>query len=181
MNKEFKFIQFSVKCKYIQHVIKAEELMQEKRLTVDEGPVAGAGWVAGTARGRSDDANGDQLTGLEVGDRVVRHWAGHLRRDCRPVCMRTKEVCFNASGNVSVSENSRTNCWYSRRRCRWRCPHHWARPSWRTESASRAHYARCSRAHSSWPLGRERWRLQWKECVGTRWVWQTRVKCPILA
>ena len=73
MNKEFKFIQFSVKCKYIQHVIKAEELMQEKRLTVDEGPVAGAGWVAGTARGRSDDANGDQLTGLEVGDRVVRH------------------------------------------------------------------------------------------------------------
>ena len=52
---------------------KAEELMKEKRLTVDGGPVAGAGRVAGAARGRSDDANGDQLTGLEVGDRVVGH------------------------------------------------------------------------------------------------------------
>ena len=45
--------------------------MQEKRLTVDRSPVAGAGLVAGAARGRSDDANSDKLTGLEVGDRVV--------------------------------------------------------------------------------------------------------------
>ena len=67
--------------------------MLKKRLTVDGGPVAGAGRVAGTARGRSDDANSDQLTDLEVGDRVVGHWAGHFRRDCRPVCMRTKEKC----------------------------------------------------------------------------------------
>ena len=47
--------------------------MQKKRLTVDRGPVAGARRVAGAARGRSDDANGDQLTGLEVGNCVVGH------------------------------------------------------------------------------------------------------------
>ena len=57
----------------IQHVRKAEKLMQEKRLTVDGGPVAGAGKVAGAARSCSDDANGDQLTGLEVDDRVIGH------------------------------------------------------------------------------------------------------------
>ena len=67
--------------------------MQEKRLTVDGGPIAGAGRVAGAARGRSDDANGDQLTGFEVVDGIVGHWAGHLRRECRPVCMRRKEKC----------------------------------------------------------------------------------------
>ena len=76
---------------YTVHVLVSQEFVQawtwDTRRTVDEGPVTGAGRGAGAARSRGHDAHGDQPTGLEVGDRVVGHRAGHLCRDWSPACM----------------------------------------------------------------------------------------------
>ena len=57
---------------------------------MDEGPVTGTGRVAGAARSRGHDAHGDQLAGVEVGNRVDGYRAGYFRRDWPPACMGVK-------------------------------------------------------------------------------------------